>query len=186
MARINLLPWREALRKQRQKEFGLMVLAGVMFTGLAIFAAHLQIESQIAAQKTRNARLVKEIEVVEKQISEIRDLEKTKASLLARMNVIQELQRSRPEVVHMLDELVETLPEGVILEKVRQSGAKVELEGQAQSNARVSSFMRNIDDSQWIGEPQLVFIENNEKSGKDFSRFQLTTKQTSKVVEEEK
>ncbi|MEW8221473.1 MAG: pilus assembly protein PilN, partial [Candidatus Thiodiazotropha taylori] len=97
MARINLLPWREAERKERQKEFGMMVLAGALFSALAVYGVHSIIQSQIEAQNQRNNFLKQEIKTVEKQISEIRDLDKTKQNLLARMNIIQELQSSRPQ-----------------------------------------------------------------------------------------
>ncbi len=118
MARINLLPWREAERKRRQQEFGLMVLAGVVIAMLGVVGAHMQINSEINAQSQRNAYLQREIDVVEQQIAEIRDLGKTKASLLARMNIIQELQSSRPQIVHLFDEIVTTMPEGVFLDQI--------------------------------------------------------------------
>lgn len=186
MARINLLPWREVERKRRQQEFGLMVLTGVVISVLLLIAAHMQIESQINAQIQRNAFLQKEIDIVERQITEIRDLDKTKASLLARMNIIQELQSSRPQIVHLFDEVVSTLPDGVFLDKIIQKGAQVEMEGQAQSNARVSSFMRNIDDSIWLGNPRLNFIESKEATGTGFSQFKLTANQISPTVEAQK
>ena len=186
MARINLLPWREAERKRRQQEFGVMILTAVIITALILVAAHLQIESEITAQSQRNAYLQKETDVVEQQIAEIRDLGKTKASLLARMNIIQELQSSRPQIVHLFDEIVSTLPEGVFLDAVLQSGNKVEMSGKAQSNARVSSFMRNIEDSEWLGKPRLDFIESKEATGTGLSEFKLTAVQISQVGEEEK
>ena len=186
MARINLLPWREAERKRRQQEFGLMVLAGVVVTILGLVGAHMQIESEINAQSQRNTYLQREIDLVEQQIAEIRELDKTKASLLARMNIIQELQSSRPQIVHLFDEIVSTLPEGVHLDKITQTGDKVELAGQAQSNARVSSFMRNIDESVWLGNPRLDFIESKESTGTGLSQFMLTVSQISKAGEEKK
>ena len=186
MARINLLPWREAERKKRQQEFGLLVLAGVLITVVALVAAHMQIESMIQAQNQRNAYLEREIAVVERQISEIRDLGKTKASLLARMNIIQELQSSRPQIVHLFDEVVTTLPDGVFLDRIEQSGTKVVMVGQAQSNARVSSFMRNIEDSVWLGQPRLDFIESKEATGTGLSHFKLTASQISQTTEENK
>ncbi|MEN8177915.1 MAG: PilN domain-containing protein [Pseudomonadota bacterium] len=186
MARINLLPWREAERKRRQQEFGMMVLSGVVITIFLLVGAHMQIESQINAQAQRNAFLQREIDIVEQQIAEIRDLGKTKASLLARMNIIQELQSSRPQIVHLFDEVVSTLPDGVFLDLITQSGAKVEMGGQAQSNARVSSFMRNIDDSVWLGNPRLDFIESKEATGTGLSHFKLTASQISQIVEAKK
>jgi len=184
MARINLLPWREAARKKRQQEFGFMVLAGVLLTGLALLGTHMQIESQISAQNQRNGFLEQAIKEVERDIREIRDLDKTKQNLLARMNVIQELQSSRPQIVHLFDEIVTTLPDGVYLSGVSQSGSKVAFEGQAQSNARVSSLMRNIEDSDWLGLPKLDVIESKEKTGTGYSHFKLTAKQISPAGEE--
>ena len=186
MARINLLPWREAERKRRQQEFGLMVLLGVVVTVLLLVGTHMQIESQINAQAQRNAYMQKEIDIVDRQIREIRDLGKTKASLLARMNIIQELQSSRPQIVHLFDEMVSTLPDGVFLAKIAQSGSQVVVEGQAQSNARVSSFMRNIENSSWLGNPRLDFIMSKEATGTGLSQFKLTAYQISQVVEAKK
>lgn len=177
MARINLLPWREAERKKRQQEFGFMVLGGVLLTGLAILGIHMQYESMITAQNQRNSFLKQEIEVVERQIREIKELDKTKQNLLARMNVIQELQSSRPQIVHLFDEVVTVLPDGLYLSALTQTGNSVAFAGQAQSNARVSAMMRNIDDSEWLNEPSLDFIESKEKTGTGYSHFQLTAKQ---------
>ena len=186
MARINLLPWREAERKRLQQEFGLMVLFGLLLTIFVLVGAHMQIESQINAQAQRNAFLQREIDIVERQISEIRDLGKTKAGLLARMNIIQQLQSSRPQIVHLFDEVVSTLPDGVFLDQIIQNGTQVEMVGQAQSNARVSAFMRNIDDSAWLGNPRLDFIESKEATGTGLSHFKLTASQISQAVEEKK
>jgi type IV pilus assembly protein PilN len=186
MARINLLPWREAERKKRQKEFGMMVLGGVLLSGLAVFGIHMQFQSMIKAQNNRNAYLKKEIREVEQQIREIEELDRTKQNLLARMNVIQELQSSRPQIVHLFDEVVTVLPDGVYLNSLNQSGAKLTFEGQAQSNARVSSMMRNIDDSEWLKSPKLNLIESKEKTGTGYSHFQLTASQVVMAGEEEK
>ncbi|MES9852782.1 MAG: PilN domain-containing protein [Candidatus Thiodiazotropha sp. L084R] len=185
MARINLLPWREAERKERQKEFGMMVLAGALLSAFAVYGVHSIIQSQIEAQDQRNNYLKQEIKAVEKQISEIRDLDKTKQNLLARMNIIQELQSSRPQIVHLFDEVVTTLPDGVYLDTIKQTGNRVAFEGQAQSNARVSSMMRNIDSSEWLDSPTLDFIESKEKTGTGYSHFKLTVKQASQTAEVE-
>lgn len=186
MARINLLPWREAERTRRQQEFGMMVLLGVLLTGLAIFGIHMQFQSMISAQNKRNAYLKQEIAVVEQQIREIQDLDKTKQNLLARMNVIQELQSSRPQIVHLFDEVVSIMPDGVYLTSLKQEGNQVSFEGQAQSNARVSSMMRNIDDSEWLSRPKLDFIESKEQTGTGYSHFKLTAVQMAMVREEKK
>ena len=148
MARINLLPWREAERNRRKKEFGAFVLLGVVLTLIGLFGFHMHVDSLIKGQKQRNAYLQREIDVVTQQIREIKDLGRTQAGLLARMNIIQELQSSRPQIVHLFDELVSTLPEGVHLTGVQQSGTTIALDGRAQSNARVSAFMRNIESSE--------------------------------------
>lgn len=173
MARINLLPWREAERKRRQREFAVMVGSGLALTLLVGQGLHIQVEQMISGQEQRNAYLQQEIDLLNRQIREIQELEKTKANLLARMNVIQQLQRSRPEVVHLFDELVITIPEGVLLTKVQQNGRGIVLEGQAQSNARVSAFMRNIEASTWIGNPRLLLIESRDKTGTGLSHFRL-------------
>jgi type IV pilus assembly protein PilN len=186
MARINLLPWREAERKQRQQEFGLMVLAGVLLTGLAIFGIHMQFESMIKAQNQRNSFLKKEIAKVERQIMEIENLDKTRQKLEDRIKVIQELQSSRPQIVHLFDDVVTVLPDGVYLSSLTQKGNSVTFQGQAQSNARVSSMMRNIDDSEWLNRPKLDYIESKEKTGTGYSHFKLTAKQVAQSGEADK
>ena len=141
MARINLLPWRETLRRQRKRDFGLMVVGGVVLSLVAVVWWHFYNEGLIEQQRRRNTFLERQIAEVDKQIKEIQALEKTRAQLIARMNVIQSLQTSRPQVVHLFDELVETLPEGVHLTDVSQTGRAVALVGRAQSNARVSGWV---------------------------------------------
>jgi len=186
MARINLLPWREAERKRRQKDFGMLVLTGVLLTILGLIGAHMQLGSMVDAQEQRNTYLQHEIAKVDRQISEIRDLGKTKASLLARMNIIQELQSSRPQIVHLFDEIVNTLPDGVFLDSITQHGSRVDMVGEAQSNARVSAFMRNIENSAWLGKPRLDFIESKEATGTGLSHFKLTVSQLSRSDAEDK
>lgn len=177
MARINLLPWREAERKRRQREFAATTGAALATAVLLALGVHLQMESMIAGQQARNQYLQSQIAALDIQIKKIQDLEATKANLIARMNVIQSLQKSRPEVVHLFDELVVTVPEGIFLTKVEQTGKSVIVEGQAQSNARVSSFMRNIEASQWVGDPSLQLIENKDQTGTGLSRFRLRFEQ---------
>lgn len=180
MARINLLPWRENLRKQRQREFGMTIAGALVVTLLVGVLVHIQVERMIDHQNARNGYLKKEIAEVDRKIREIKALEKTKARLLARMNVIQQLQGSRPEIVHLFDELVNTTPGGAFLTSVRQAGKGVTLNGRAQSNARVSTYMRNIDGSEWIGRPILQVIENKDQTGTGFSHFTLTAIQKKK------
>ncbi|MCK5091926.1 MAG: PilN domain-containing protein [Gammaproteobacteria bacterium] len=185
MARINLLPWRENLRKQRQREFGVMTAGALFFTLLLGFYVHLHISGMIDHQKSRNGFLKKEIAEMDRKIKEIKDLERTKAKLLARINVIQQLQSSRPEVVHLFDELVTRTPEGSYLINVTQKAKSVTINGRAQSNARVSSYMRNIDASEWLYSPSLQVIENKNKTGTGFSHFTMIVSQVNKNVASE-
>jgi type IV pilus assembly protein PilN len=180
MARINLLPWREAERKHRQREFGGMMAAALVLALAVGAGVHMNVDARITYQNQRNAFLEGEIAVLNRKIREIKDLEKTKANLIARMNIIQRLQESRPEVVHLFDELVKTLPDGVYLTKVVQHGHNLDLEGRAQSNARVSAYMRNIDASPWLGGASLKVIEHRDKTGAGFSEFQLKATETTK------
>jgi type IV pilus assembly protein PilN len=180
MARINLLPWRENLRKQRQREFGLAAVGALVITLLLGILVHIRVEMMIDHQKSRNDFLKREIAEMDRKIREIKELEKTKARLLARMNVIQTLQGSRPEIVHLFDELVNTIPDGAFLTQVAQNNKNVTLNGRAQSNARVSAYMRNVDASQWVGGPNLQVIENKNQTGTGFSHFTLSIVQTGK------
>lgn len=186
MARINLLPWRETERKRRQTELGIIAVSMLFLTLIAGGIVHWQMVEQIDDQRSRNAFLQSEINVLNRRIKEIRNLEETKANLLARMEIIQQLQQSRPEVVHLFDELVNSIPDGVVLTNIKQTGRSVVLEGRAQSNARVSAFMRNIEGAQWIGNPLLLLIEQKEKTGTGLNHFQLRFQQrTPKSSDEE-
>jgi type IV pilus assembly protein PilN len=177
MARINLLPWREAERKRRQQDFAVAAGASVGVALLLALATHFHVEGMIEAQQGRNQFLQTEIAALDVKIKKIKDLETTKASLIARMNIIQQLQQSRPEVVHLFDELVATVPDGVYLTRIEQTGRFVIVEGQAQSNARVSALMRNIEASAWVGNPSLQLIENKDQTGTGLSRFRLRFEQ---------
>jgi type IV pilus assembly protein PilN len=159
MPRINLLPWRSELRQRRKKEF-LVALAGSLVVAAGVvYLSKLTVQGWTSAQQGRNGILRAEIADLDKQIEQINSLESQRSRLLARMQVITQLQRSRPEVVHLLDELVDAVPEGVNLTQVVQQGARIELTGAAQSSTRVSALMRNIDDSDWLREPGLDGVE---------------------------
>jgi len=179
MARINLLPWRENLRRQRKRNFYLMLLATVLLAVLTLVLWHLQVKAEIEYQNARNDFLRNEIAKVNTKIREIRDIEKRREQLIARMNVIQALQVSRPMVVHMFDELVKTIPDGVYLDQLTQTGEKVALNGWAQSNARISAYMRNIENSLWLADPQLKVIQNKDEKADPgaMARFTLELKQ---------
>ncbi|MCG8426918.1 MAG: PilN domain-containing protein [Chromatiales bacterium] len=185
MARINLLPWRENLRKERQREFGMMALAGVLVSAAVCLGVTLYIEGMISYQEQRNNYLKSEIKIVDRQIKEIKELEKTKANLIARMNVIQDLQVSRPQIVHLFDELVDTIPDGSYLTRLTQQGANLTLEGRSQSNARVSAYMRNIEASKWIGKPNLQVVSTKQADGVGMNDFELNAQQLTKASGEE-
>jgi type IV pilus assembly protein PilN len=162
MARINLLPWRAERRKQRQKEFmtmlGLSAAAGVVLW----FLINTYYSNQISGQNDRNAYLRDQITQVDKQITEIDQLDQKKSKLLARKEVIEQLQANRSQMVHLFDSLVRTIPDGVILTSIKQEGDKLTLEGRSQSNARVSTYMRNLAGSGWMTKPDLSIIEAKE------------------------
>ena len=177
MTSINLLPWREALKKQRKQQFMTSLGAAAGVAAVIVLGVHMRVAGQMDNQEARNGYLQQQIDRVERQIKEIDALEKEKQRLLARMNVIQELQQNRPQIVHVFDELVRTLPDGVYLTSIKQNGASLALQGQAQSNARISAYMRNLDASQWFSSPQLSVIEADKKAaettGDRSSRFTL-------------
>jgi type IV pilus assembly protein PilN len=159
MARINLLPWRAERRKQRQREFqgmlGMAALAGVVLSFLLWF----YFDRQISGQQDRNAFLQAEIAKVKQQNEEIKELDAKKDRLLARKKVIEELQANRSQMVHLFDSLVRTIPDGVTLNSIKQEGDMLTLLGSAQSNARVSAYMRNLEVSGWMTKPDLSIIE---------------------------
>ncbi|HEY8537778.1 MAG TPA: PilN domain-containing protein [Steroidobacteraceae bacterium] len=159
MPRINLLPWREEQRKQRRQEFVVGILAALVFAGLLALATRWQMNSMIEAQNRRNDYLKAEIAELDKQIAEILDLEQRRDRLKSRIQVIEQLERSRPEIVHVFDQLVKTLPDGVYLTGVKQTNRRLTLKGVAQSSTRVASYMRNIDASEWLAEPSLDILE---------------------------
>ena len=159
MARINLLPWREERRAQRQKEFLVMLggsALGAIVLAFAIVSWH---GAQVEGQSERNAYLKTEIATLDQQIVEIEALDQQKARLLARKEVIEQLQANRSQMVHLFDSLVRTIPDGVVLTSIRQEGEVLRLEGRAQSNARVSSYMRMLESSGWMAKPELDIIE---------------------------
>jgi type IV pilus assembly protein PilN len=150
MSHLNLLPWRETLKREREIRLAVFTGASLAVAGVVVLSAHLFMEGLIDYQESRNNYLGREIKRVEAQIKEIEDLEKKKQRLIDRMNVIQELESNRPKIVHLFDELVKQLPDGVYFTALEQKNDKLTLEGIAQSDARVSSLMRNIEKSQWF------------------------------------
>jgi len=178
MARINLLPWREEQRKERMKQFQTIAALAAFLMVAIIILVHIQVGGIVDNQVSRNNYLKKEIKTLEKQIAEIKELEKEKSNLLARMNIIQQLQSSRPQVVHVFDQMVSTIPAGVFLTTIKNVGPSITFDGFAQSNARVSSYMRNIDDADWLTGPRLDVIKTLNEKGQRISKFTLVVNQT--------
>lgn len=179
MTRINLLPWREELRQERQKEF-------VSFTSLAVVlmltilgAIHFQISNVIDYHNSRNTLIQNEINLVTSQITEISELQKVRKSLVERMDVIQDLQSSRPSIVHLFSELVSTVPNGVYLKELKQEEGSISIKGIAESNTRVSAYMRKLNKSEWLKDPDLEIITITDQKVRRVSSFTLTVKQTS-------
>jgi type IV pilus assembly protein PilN len=159
MARINLLPWREERRKEREREFYVILGAAFAAAALVSFLLVMYFDGQISGQQARNTYLEAQIKEMDKKLVEVQDLEKTRAKLLQRKQAIEELQANRSQMVHLFDDLVRTIPDGVRLTSIKQTGDILTLEGQAESNARVSNYMRNLEASAWMTNPDLQGVE---------------------------
>ena len=179
MPRINLLPWREERLKEQQKAFGVATVGVIIVAGLIVYGAMQAVNGMIEHQQARNAYLQAEIKALDARIAEIRELEQRKAALLARMNIIEQLQTSRPEIVHLFDELVSTIPDGVNLTSLAQAGAALELKGVAQSSARVSAYMRAIENSDYLSIGRLDVIQRVGQAANRVQEFTLRAQQVS-------
>jgi len=184
MPSINLLPWREAERQKRQRDFGMAMGAAVITAIAVIMLTMVAYSRMISDQNLRNDTLKAEIVELEKSIAEIDGLEQQKERLLARMEIIEQLQKSRPEIVHLFDELARQLPEGVYLTGMKQTGARVEIRGVAQSSTRVSALMRQIDASDWLGDPEVERVETTQAGSSRQSEFVVYLKQMHSEMEE--
>jgi len=185
MARINLLPWREELRKEKQQEFFVM-LGVIAIVAAAVWGMiHFYYSQRIDAQGLRNQYMTDQIALLDKKIKEIQQLEKEKQRLLDRMRAIEQLQSNRPLIVRFFDELIDSLPEGVSVTQINQSGHNITINGEAQSNARVSSFMRNLDSSKWLRNPKLDIIQTVTAGGTRISQFTLRFQQVVPKSEED-
>ena len=172
-ARVNLLPHREERRK-RARQYFFVLAGGTAVVGLLLVGAvHTFYQRQIDDQADRNAFLKSEIAKLDQEIAEIDSLKSEIAALLARKNVIETLQRDRAQTVRLLDELVRQMPEGVYLKQLSQKGLRVDIVGYAQSNARVSTLMRNIDSSPWLERPVLVEVKASAVEKKRVSEFNM-------------
>jgi type IV pilus assembly protein PilN len=176
MATINLLPWRDQYRQDKKKEY-LGVLGGVFL--LALIAGFLwvsSVEGDISSQQNRNAMLTAEIKVLSERVKEIKELKKRREELISRMKVIQDLQGTRPIIVRHFDELVRSVPDGVHLESLSRKGTTISIKGLAESNMRVSSFMRNLDESDWFAAPNLKGVSASQTDDSYNNSFELIVK----------
>jgi type IV pilus assembly protein PilN len=176
MAKINLLPWREELRKKKQQDFISGVGLGILLVCLLLIVVYMYIEGLKEFQERRNKMIQDEITILDKRIQEIKDIEEKKNKLLTKIDVIQKLQESRPEVVHLFDELTKITPDGVYITKFTQTGTLLSMDGKAESNARVSAFMRTIDNSPWLNSAVLGVIKGQGKNNLEMNDFSLTAK----------
>jgi type IV pilus assembly protein PilN len=172
-ARVNLLPHREERRKRARQHFALLAGATAVIGLLIVGGVHAVNAQRISTQEERNRFLKSEIAKLDKEIDEIKKLKDEIVALIARKTAIERLQADRAQTVHLLDELVRETPEGIYLHSVKQTGVKVSVVGYAQSNARVSTMMRNIEASQWLEQPVLVEIKAASVNKKRLSEFSL-------------
>jgi type IV pilus assembly protein PilN len=185
VTQINLLPWRAELRQEQKKQFAVMAVMTCVLAAAIVGLIHFQMQAKISYQMSRNRFVTDEINKVNEEIKEISELQKVRRSLIERMEVIQDLQGSRPSIVHLFTDIVSTVPNGVYLESMIQTGSNLELNGQAESNSRVSTYMRNLSASEWLKEPNLTVIEIEDITVNRISTFTLTVKQTSPNATEE-
>lgn len=188
MARINLLPWRAALRKERETRFAIHTAIALATTGVMFLGVSYYIDFLIEYQKQRNEFLSKEIKQAEKKIEEIKEIRKKHESLTKRIEIIHQLQTSRPEIVHLFNDFAKTMPAGVYYKKITQTEDKFTLEGIAQSSARVSSLMRQLEESPYFEKPNLIIIQatTNTKEGNKESEFKLIVQQEKSKAEKER
>jgi type IV pilus assembly protein PilN len=172
--RVNLLPWREMQRKEQDRQLLSIGIFAWMLVGLVVFYAHLHVTGLIETQNDRNKYLNSEIAKLDKIIKQISNLKKRRKALVERMNVIYKLQADRTRMVHVLDELAQTLPDGVFYTSLKQKGNRLTLNGNAQSNARVSALMRNFSDSAWFANPNLKVVKAKGKGGGRVRSFTMS------------
>ena len=185
VSHINLLPWREDRRKEQQKEVAIIAGAVLAAALVIIGCVHFFYSQLIDRQNARLTYLDGQIKLVEKRIEEVKKLEEEKEKLLDRIRAIESLQKNRPLVVRLFDDLVNSVPEGVSLTRLKQTGSNIQIDGVAQSNARVSSFMRNISTSKWIDNPRLDVIEMTEEDDIEIGKFTLSFSQILPKLEED-
>lgn len=185
MTRVNLLPWRDEQRKHRQEEFVVSIVMVAIAAVAIMFGIQLFLDSLIAEQQDKNRIVGAKIAELNLITAKIKNIQEQNTILQNKRGAIQKLQKSRPEIVHFFDEIAKVTPEGVFLTKLKQDSSRVALIGKTQSNARVSAFMRNVEASQWLVEPQLNVIKSSTKKTGKLSDFTLYTKQWESKAEDE-
>lgn len=182
MAKINLLPWRQAYREEKKREFVGIIAAVFIAAALGAYAWVSSVESAIENQGARNRLLETEISKLEAQVKEISELKKVRDDLLARIKVIQDLEGTRPVIVRYFDDFARAIPDGVYVTLVDKKGTSISIEGVAESYNRVASFMRNLDASDWFASPNLTSVTAAPEEGEQANMFKMTV-QTSEPVE---
>ena len=176
MTKINLLPWREERRQELKRQF-FVILFGVALIGAGcVYLVEMAVQTQIESQRNRNNFIVGETKKLDAKIKEIEELKKKRERLVERMNVIQDLQGNRPEIVHVFDQLAKTVPDGVFYKSIKVAGDTFNINGLAEANNRVSNLMRNLNASPLFSEPSLSTVKTVERNGEDWSEFALTVK----------
>jgi len=183
MISINLLPWREELRQEKQKQVMKIIIALWVVAGICAFLLVNHWNGRIAHQNSRNQYLVSEINKLKKTIKEIETLKDKRNAIVDRVEVIQELQSGRTQVVHLFDDLVRKMPEGIFLNSLSKNSSQIKLVGSAQANARVSALMRSLDSSDWFMSPKLQIVKSEEQEGLELSKFNLEIFEEKKVQE---
>lgn len=182
MTKINLLDWRAERRARRLEQFRNMMVLGLVFAVGLVLLGYMAMTNAITQQQARNDYLKQQIAEIDQKIKEIEDLERTKQNLLSRMRVIEELQSSRSATVHFFDELVNTIPDGITINTIKQTGDSVTINGVAESNGRISSYIKSFESSPWFAEPKLVIIKTSEKNKQREGEFTLRVKNLTKAA----
>ncbi|MCK5905238.1 MAG: PilN domain-containing protein [Gammaproteobacteria bacterium] len=182
MAGLNLLPWREEAREESRKKFIMIAISSLAFGVLTVFGGYTWMQGNISYQESRNTRFKSEINSLDMTITKIKKLDATRKALLDRIEIIDTLQSTRPSIVHLFDEMVNALPKGLFLTKLEQSDGTVKIEGKAESNTRVSSYMKRLNASPWLKSSDLHKISiDNTKDKNRLRRFKLNVTQVIKV-----
>ncbi|MCM0610951.1 PilN domain-containing protein [Marinobacter sediminum] len=185
MAKINLRPWREELRAEKQKQFVVMILGAAIIAAGVVFLWKSDMDSRIAYQQSRNAYIETAAKKLDQQIREIESLKRKRDELLARMKVIQDLQGKRPVIVRVFDELVRTLPDGLFYSDLARAGDRINIVGMAESNSRISTLMRQFENSDWFANPNLSNVSAADDRRAGYSQFNLSVQQKTPEPEAE-